>query len=277
MGVLRWPGTAFVGPKSPASARIHKPRAAACLGVVSWSDAAWVDVATFTSRRTRRRASHAACHADRPCRRSVQTGSRSIRSRADRPVGDGPIGRDRDATQGSERCAGPGRRSPRRNLRPAATRPAHLFAAPCPHGVPPCESAPLRRTLTGRRSPPNDRHREVAVLMIGYFAEALWQPRPDWVAVGLPGNGDRQTGAAAPFHPPGGDCGAAGRRLRFGRSRPPKSIVSTAREASGVSGPWSPCHQRPSIDPAVPLTARETRNPGTRVARRTQFRSKDPQ
>ncbi len=70
-----------------------------------------------------------------------------------RPRRDGPKRRrsaanDRrvtaESTQGSERCAGPSRRFPRRNLRPTGLRrPAHHFAAPCPPTVFPPRESPL--------------------------------------------------------------------------------------------------------------------------------------
>jgi len=54
-----------------------------------------------------------------------------------------------------------------------------------PHGVPPRES-PLPSAGLPPIDPPNDRHRVVAVLMDGYFAQGLSQPGPHWVAVALP-------------------------------------------------------------------------------------------
>jgi hypothetical protein len=49
-----------------------------------------------------------------------------------------------ESTQGSEWCAGPSRRLPRRILRPTGLRrPAHHFAAPCPPTVSPPRESPL--------------------------------------------------------------------------------------------------------------------------------------
>lgn len=86
---------------------------------------------------------------------------------------------DGPAASGSERCAGPGRRFPRKPPSDGRIRPAHLFAAPVvPHGVPPRENPLPSVGLSLGRPPPNDRHRVVAVLMIPYSAERPWQGGP---------------------------------------------------------------------------------------------------
>lgn len=149
------------------------------------------------------------------------------------------------------------------------TRPAHLFAAPCPHGVP---LVKIRSPPSdSHRSPPlrNDHHREVAVVMIGYFAEASSQPGPHRVAVGLPGESGRQTVPGTPFIPPGGDCEAV--RL--------VATMANARPRGETAVAWTFGYRvtdMPGIDGAGTASAQETRKPRTRVARRSQFRSKDP-
>ena len=126
---------------------------------------------------------------------------------------------------------------------------APLRCSLSPTVFPPRES-PLPSVGLPPVAPPNDHHRVVAVLMNGYFAHDLSQPGPHWVAVALPGCCDRQTTSEWPLSPPGGDCGRPWRRWASGR--------------------------RAWIAPRRPSAAQEIGNPRTRVARRTQFRSKDP-
>jgi hypothetical protein len=121
------------------------------------------------------------------------------------------------------------------------------------------------------QSPPSERPSPRGCCTDGrYFAEALSQPGPHWVAAGLPGGGDRQTAPGTPLIPPGGDCGGPHGQV----PRP------TDRESAGGIGPL--LHPRPpgrraaSMGRVWPSPAQETRNQGTRVARRTQFWSEDP-
>src|ERR1700693_2624192 len=95
-------------------------------------------------------------------------------------------GRLSSATE-SERCAGPGHRFPLdcSDLTASEGRRTSslLLAPPCPPPENPCPFAGLSRG----RPPPNALHREVAVLIGGYSAQPLSQPRPFWVAVRLLG------------------------------------------------------------------------------------------
>ena len=189
----------------------------------------------------------------------------------------------RRGPQGSERCAGPGRRSPGEN---SVVRP-HEAGAPLRCSLSPPRCSPLVKVRSPpsdshRSAPPNDHHRVVAVLMDGYFAEALSQPGPHWVAVALPGHHLRQRAARRPLSPPGGDRGAARRPCRpgrqparrpgFGRSRPLPENPSgrttgggsealrraTGRQAADVTGNQA-AGGPPSVRHGRPLP----RRPGT--------------
>ena len=79
----------------------------------------------------------------------------------------GWIASDFDRPHGSERCAGPGRRSPRKPPSDGleGRRTSSLLRVPL--GVPPRKSPFPSFGLSPGRPPPNDLHREVAVLMVG--------------------------------------------------------------------------------------------------------------
>ena len=71
----------------------------------------------------------------------------------------------------------PGRRSPRIAPTDGLVRPAHLFAAPSLPVFPLVRIRSPSAGLSPGRPPPNDHHREVAVLMRGTLHERLSQQR----------------------------------------------------------------------------------------------------
>ncbi len=90
-----------------------------------------------------------------------------------------------------------------------SVRRPHGAGAPLRCSLSPPRCSPLVRVRSPpsdshRSASPNDRHRVVAVLMDGYFAQDLSQPGPHWVAVALPGDRHRQTPGQRPLSPPGG-------------------------------------------------------------------------
>ena len=131
-------------------------------------------------------------------------------------VNDEIVGVDREAQQRKRerKVRRPGPSVPPGLLRPNGLgRPAHLFAAPCP-AVSPCENPFPFAGLSRGRPPPNDRHREVALLIGGYSAQPLSQPGPLWVAVRLLRTEScaefRHKWSGGPLFPPGGDCASIG-------------------------------------------------------------------
>ena len=115
------------------------------------------------------------------------------------------IASDFDRPHGSERCAGPGRRSPRKPPSGGLRRPAHLFATPCPPDVPPRKS-PFPSSDSHLVAPSERPAPSGCCTDAGYLAQGVSQPRRQRVAVGLPGRGPRQTPAHEPLFPPGGEC-----------------------------------------------------------------------
>jgi hypothetical protein len=180
----------------------------------------------------------------------------------------------RRGPQGSERCAGPGRRSPGEN---SVVRP-HEAGAPLRCSLSPPRCSPLAKV----RSPPSDSHRSAppkrpspcgcctdeSVLCtravatratLGCSRVARFSPAPD-----------RHRKTVVP----------AGRRLR--RDRPPARAPGVHQrgaplpENPNVEGsrrdggrPRAPGRRHASVSPPWPSTAQETGNPRTRVASRT--------
>jgi hypothetical protein len=176
----------------------------------------------------------------------------------------------------------PPERSPSDGLR----RPAHHFAAPCPPTVFPPRESPLPSVGLSPVGPPK---RPSPCGCCTYEPVLCTRPVATRATLGC---SRVARFAAIDRPPPNGRC-PAGRRLPgdWGhpfRRRTPGPRTPDGLEPSWPGGPASSGHgrseccsaqpalPRASIAPRRPSTAQESGNPGTRVARRTQFRSKDP-
>ena len=167
----------------------------------------------------------------------------------------------------------PGRRSPRRNLRPAACegrRTTSLLLVP--RCVPPVFPPVRIRSppSDSHRSPPSERrHREAAVLKLVLCKSA--------VATGATLGCSRVARLRRSPDSYRKAVNPAGRRLRGStRTGLPANGSGLCRGHRPLSHPWPPGRRAARGAQACPSPAQETGKPGTRVARRTQFWSKDP-
>ena len=193
----------------------------------------------------------------------------------------------------------PGSSVPPGSLRPTASegrRTSSLLLAP---RCPPMRIRSPSTGLSRGRPPPNDRHRGVAVLMGGYFAQPLSQPRPLWVAVRLPRQSavppDRarrpalsRREASASACTPSGSTPVPWRRGPVWHSRgtaalrhlQPRSTGVAARSERPEAGACErlPTTARPSGPGSAdgPQLPERAANPRTRVALRNRFGPRIP-
>jgi hypothetical protein len=197
-------------------------------------------------------------------------------------------------------------------LKGAKGAPAPVVGSPGENPVrrPHEAGAPLRCSLSPPtvfplvkvRSPPSDSHwsappkrpspcgcctddsvlctRAVATrATLGCSRVARKPPSPDScrravVPAGRRRRGDRDPPASAGRHPVGRPGLARGQAVPSPLTR--CRTAQRGRDRDPASPRRPPGHRGASIDPKCPSTAQETGTPRTRVARRTQFRSKDP-
>ena len=116
-------------------------------------------------------------------------------------------------------------------LRPTTAKAGAPFSCSYPPGVPPCENPFPFIGLSLGRPPPNDPHREVAVLMVAYFADEVSQPGS---RLRLQSGCTRRFRASGPPESDRPRVTPAGRRLRRRQAPSARPVVGAGQMRSDL-------------------------------------------